>query len=114
MQRIQAGATHLLTGDRTATLLFDYARVLGEVGRTDSVMITTVDTRGIRGTATFHVDPAAPFFAIPVATQGKEPDDELLLIEIRAKVRQIRPDYYDDPEGDSLVSANYDDIIDLL
>ena len=114
MQRIQAGAAHLLTGDQTATLLFDYAKVLGEVKRSDSVLIPTVDTRGVQGTALFLVDPATPFFASPVATQGREPDDETLLTEIRVRIRRIRPDYYDDPEGDSLVSADYDDIVDLL
>lgn len=114
MQRIQIGATHVLTGDRTAAALFEYAGVLAGANLTDTVLIPTVDLRGVAGSFSLRIDAAEPFFAIPVLSQGRDPVDQALLLEMRARICRIHPGYYEDPLSDANAVGNYDEILDLL
>lgn len=83
MKYINYDGSVIMTGDRIAEALADYAAVLGANGRTDAVHVPTIGADGAVETSTVLVGPASEI----VLTQA--PDDELDL-EDPAFIRRLR------------------------
>lgn len=83
MKYINYDGSVIMTGDRIAEALADYAAVLGANGRTDSVHVPTVGADGSVESTTVLVGPASEL----VLTAA--PDDELD-IEDRDFIRRLR------------------------
>lgn len=83
MKYINYDGSVIMTGDRIAEALADYAAVLGANGRTDAVHVPTIGADGAIETSTVLVGPASEL----VLTQA--PDDELDL-EDPGFIRRLR------------------------
>ncbi|KQS08876.1 hypothetical protein ASG04_08095 [Curtobacterium sp. Leaf183] len=83
MKYINYDGSVIMTGDRIAEALADYAAVLGANGKTDTVHVPTVGSDGSVETATVLVGPASELVLTPA------PDDELD-IEDPQFIRRLR------------------------
>lgn len=83
MKYINYDGSVIMTGDRIAEALADYAAILGANGRTDAVHVPTIGADGSVESTTVLVGPASEL----VLTSA--PDDELD-IEDQAFIRRLR------------------------
>ena len=93
MRRIYYSSGNLLTGDRTAKAVLDYASALAKRETSDTIRIPIVTEEGSIGTAHMLVGPASQLMTVTADERAHEVDDEDTLIELeRRTAGLLRPE----------------------
>lgn len=93
MKRVTMGGTDaVVTDDRVADLILDYARELGRVGRTDTVTVPA-EVEGQASDASMLLGPASQITVTPDLRDGARPIDlpdlEPTLADLRDRIDRL-------------------------
>lgn len=90
MKHLTFAEKSLLVGDEAADVLLEYAVLLADRGRADSVRLNAYGADGDEVVATFLLDAGTPLMAETSQTSMNEPDNSLAIAYIRARIEEFR------------------------
>lgn len=89
MKHLTFADKSLLVGDEAADVLLEYAVLLADRGRADSVRLNAYGADGDEVVATFLLDAGTPLMAETSATSMNEPDNRHAIAQMRARIDEL-------------------------
>jgi hypothetical protein len=89
MRRIHYSSGSVLTGDRIARVVLEYAEALALDGRADIVEIPVTLPSGNPGSATLLIGPSSQLASVTEESALAEPNDDRLVGELEDRMRRL-------------------------
>lgn len=90
VKRIHYADEYLVTGDRIAAALVDYARALAMLGRSDSIDLPGMDRDGVRQRFQILLGPASQMLVSEQQTHEDDIVDDELVLDIEERVTRLQ------------------------
>ncbi|WP_102194748.1 hypothetical protein [Microbacterium aurantiacum] len=89
MKHVTYGEKAHFLGDEAAESLMEYASLLGNAGRSDTVTLNAVDGHGNSVEATFLLNPSTVMVMESSSSDMKEPENDSAIEYMRARTEQL-------------------------
>jgi hypothetical protein len=89
MKHVTYADRSLLVGDEAADALMEYARVLADNGRADTVVLSAMNADGNTVNATFLLSASTPVMVESTNSEVHPPDNEGVAQDIRDRIADI-------------------------
>lgn len=89
MKRIFYSSGSIVTGDRTADSVLNYAKALAEREASDMIDIPILGPDGVLGRAQLLIGPSSELMSVTEPPHASEPDDEVTLDSLAMRIEAL-------------------------